>query len=108
MNISSLERRIEVLKLRAAGFTYAEIGSKSGITKERVRQILKGQMPLRKPSLKSKIMLSIRDVAYLLDIHRNTVRLWSNRGVLKSYRIGPRHDRRFRREDIDRFLEEGK
>jgi hypothetical protein len=34
----------------------------------------------------------------------NTVRRWSNQGVLKAYRIGSRGDRRFRQEDIDCFL----
>jgi predicted site-specific integrase-resolvase len=34
----------------------------------------------------------------------NTVRRWSNQGVLKAYRIGSRGDRRFRQEDIDYFL----
>ncbi len=38
-------------------------------------------------------MLNTRQVARLLNIH-NTVRRWSNRGVLKAYRIGPRGDRK--------------
>jgi len=49
-------------------------------------------------------MLTIAETAYLLSVHINTVRRWSNQGVLKSYRIGNRGDRRFRREDIDDFL----
>ncbi len=40
-----------------------------------------------------------RDLARLLGLHPNTVRRWSNQGLLKAYRIGPRGDRRFRRED---------
>jgi hypothetical protein len=35
------------------------------------------------------------------------VRRWRSEGILKSYRIGPRGDRRFRREDIESFLKEG-
>ncbi len=49
-------------------------------------------------------MLTISDVARLLRVHPNTIRLWSDRGLLKAYRIGYRRDRRFRREDIDSFL----
>ena len=45
-------------------------------------------------------MLTGREVARLLNIHINTVRRWSNQGVLKTYRIGPRGDRRFKREEI--------
>jgi excisionase family DNA binding protein len=49
-------------------------------------------------------MLTASDVARLLNVHLNTVRRWSNQGVLKAYRIGSRGDRRFRQEDIEYFL----
>lgn len=49
-------------------------------------------------------MLTTSDVARILSIHINTVRRWSNQGVLKSYRIGSRGDRRFKKEDIDKFF----
>ena len=45
-------------------------------------------------------MLTARDLARLLHVHINTVRRWSNRGLLKAYRVGPRGDRRFKKEDI--------
>jgi excisionase family DNA binding protein len=46
-------------------------------------------------------MLTTSEVARILNVHINTVRRWSNQGTLKSYRIGSRGDRRFRREDVD-------
>jgi excisionase family DNA binding protein len=49
-------------------------------------------------------LLTVREVARLLNIHINTVRRWSNQGILKAYRIGPRGDRRFKREDINILL----
>ena len=49
-------------------------------------------------------MMTVKEVARLLHIHSNTVRRWSNRGILNAYRINHRGDRRFRREDIIRFL----
>ena len=49
-------------------------------------------------------MLTIAETAHLLNVHINTVRRWSDQGVLKSCRIGTRGDRRFRSEDIDSFL----
>ena len=49
-------------------------------------------------------MLTIAETAHLLNVHINTVRRWSDQGMLKSYRIGTRGDRRFRNEDIDSFL----
>jgi len=51
-------------------------------------------------------MLSTSDVANLLNVHINTVRRWSNKGLLKSYRIGPRGDRRFEQRDVANFLVE--
>ena len=51
-------------------------------------------------------MLTIREVARLLHIHSNTVRRWADQGIIRAYRITRRGDRRFRREDIARFLAE--
>jgi len=101
-----MDRHDEAVKLRGAGLTYAEIGRRWGISKERVRQIVKGNPRRDKPSLDSKVMLATRDVARLLGIHANTVRRWSEKGILRGYRICGRGDRRFRREDIDKFLKE--
>ena len=49
-------------------------------------------------------MLTASELASLLNVHINTVRRWSNSGLLQAYRIGPRGDRRFSRDDIDNFL----
>lgn len=49
-------------------------------------------------------MLRVRDVARLLHVHMNTVRRWSDRGLIRAYRINPRGDRRYKKEDIDLFL----
>jgi len=49
-------------------------------------------------------MLTVREVAQLLHVHPNTLRRWSNNGRIKAYRITPRGDRRFKREEIARFL----
>jgi excisionase family DNA binding protein len=49
-------------------------------------------------------MLTTSEVARILSVHINTVRRWSNQGILKSYRIGTRGDRRFKREDIVSFF----
>ena len=49
-------------------------------------------------------MLTIAETAHLLNVHINTVRRWSDQGLLKSYRIGTRGDRRFRQEDVYSFI----
>ncbi len=53
---------------------------------------------------RSSQMLTSSGVAKLLNLHINTVRRWSNDGILKPYRVGPRGDRRFKREDVINFL----
>jgi excisionase family DNA binding protein len=49
-------------------------------------------------------MLTVAEVAHLLHVHPNTIRLWSRIGVLKAYRIGKRRDYRFSPADIQTFL----
>ena len=53
-----------------------------------------------------KPMLTVKEVAKLLHVHTNTVRRWSDRNIIRAYRITRRGDRRFRQEDIARFLAE--
>ncbi len=108
MSISVLGRHDEAVRLREAGLSYAEIGHRFGKSKEWARQLVKGGPVSRKPALGSRVMLTVRDVGQLLSIHVNTVRRWSKKGLLRAYRISSRGDRRFRREDIERFLEQSK
>ena len=50
-------------------------------------------------------MLTVPEVARLLNVHTNTLRRWSDRGIIRAYRINRRGDRRFLREDIALFLQ---
>ncbi len=49
-------------------------------------------------------MLTVSEVAEILHVHPNTVRTWSDSGLLKVYRVGYRRDRRFSPQDIEDFL----
>ncbi len=49
-------------------------------------------------------LMTSSEVAKMLYVGINTVRRWSDQGILKAYRIGPRGDRRFQRDDITLFL----
>jgi excisionase family DNA binding protein len=52
------------------------------------------QAPRSRKAQDGNTMLSVSAVAKLLGVHPNTVRIWTESGVLQSYRIGPRKDRR--------------
>jgi excisionase family DNA binding protein len=49
-------------------------------------------------------MLTVTEVAHMLHVHPNTIRLWSKIGVLRAYRIGKRRDYRFNLADVETFL----
>jgi len=51
-------------------------------------------------------MLTIKELSRMLYVHPNTVRRWSDQGIIKAVRINSRGDRRFRRSDIASFLVE--
>jgi excisionase family DNA binding protein len=50
-------------------------------------------------------LLTLSEAAQVLNVHISTLRRWSNLGLIATYRIGPRGDRRFKIEDIQRILE---
>ncbi|UCG83268.1 MAG: helix-turn-helix domain-containing protein [Dehalococcoidia bacterium] len=49
-------------------------------------------------------MLTVTEASHILHVHKNTLRRWTEQGILKTYRIGNRRDRRFRPEDIALLL----
>ena len=55
-------------------------------------------------TLKNDRLLTSRQLARLLNVHINTIRRWNNQGIINAYRIGSRGDRRFDRDEIERFL----
>jgi excisionase family DNA binding protein len=99
-------RQAQVAGLRKAGFTYAEIGRRLSLTRERVRQIFKGKRKTKKKPDHNNpnTLLTIAEAAEILNVHVNTVRRWSNKGILETYRIGPRRDRRLKQGDVDKLL----
>lgn len=50
-------------------------------------------------------MLTARQVADFLQVSISTVRRWSDKGMVKFYRVGSRGDRRYQRRDVIQFLE---
>ena len=54
----------------------------------------------------SKTLLTVKEASQLLHIHANTLRRWNDLGLIRASRLGPRHDSRFKREDIVAILDE--
>ena len=51
-------------------------------------------------------MLRVGEAARMLHVHPNTLRKWSSVGLIPSFRIGSRQDRRFLIRDLVKFLEQ--
>lgn len=60
------------------------------------RDIERHQLPNR--------LLTLREVSTMLRVSMNTVRSWSDLGLIRSYRLGPRGDRRYVAKDINSFV----
>jgi excisionase family DNA binding protein len=53
-------------------------------------------------------MLTASEVAEMLHLHVNTVKRLGDRGELPFYRVCKRGDRRFRLEDVMKFLDQNR
>jgi len=53
-------------------------------------------------------LLTLTEAAKILKVHPNTLRLWDNKGVLKAVRIGIKKVRRYKKGDIERFIDSKK
>lgn len=51
-------------------------------------------------------LMTVKEAAAWLKVHPNTLRRWTEIGLLKAFRVGPRGDRRFERKEIERMLAE--
>jgi transcriptional repressor of dcmA and dcmR len=52
-------------------------------------------------------LFDIKEAAAFLRVSETSLRRWTNDGRLRCVRIGGRRERRFRREDLERFLASG-
>jgi len=49
-------------------------------------------------------VLTLQQACDVLNCHPNTLRKWDNKGLLKAMRFGTRRDRRYRKSDILKLL----
>jgi len=50
-------------------------------------------------------LLTLQEVCDLLKVHPNTLREWDRNGSLPAIRIGAKRVRRYRKEDIIKYLQ---
>jgi len=49
-------------------------------------------------------LLTLKEACEVLKCHPNTLRQWDKKGILVAVRFGERKDRRYRKEDILKLL----
>ena len=53
-------------------------------------------------------LLTVREVADILRVSPLTIKRWGKRGKLPAIRINSRGDRRYKKEDIQKFIDQKK
>jgi excisionase family DNA binding protein len=53
-------------------------------------------------------LISLRETARILKVHKETLRRWDQKGRLKAIRVGSRQDRKYLISDVIQLLEERK
>lgn len=51
-------------------------------------------------------ILTLKQACEVLNCHPNTLRKWDNKGLLKAIRFGSRGDRRYKKNDLSKLLEQ--
>ena len=49
-------------------------------------------------------LLTLDEACALLKVHPNTLRAWDNKGILPAIRIGTKRVRRYKKEDLLRYI----
>ena len=49
-------------------------------------------------------LLTLAQASKILKVHPNTLRKWDKIGILVAVRFGERKDRRYRREDVEKLI----
>ena len=53
-------------------------------------------------------LITLSEACEILKVHPNTLRAWDNKGILKAVRIGVKKVRRYKKEDIENFINKSK
>ncbi len=50
-------------------------------------------------------LLTLKEASNVLKVHPNTLRDWDKKGILIAVRIGIKKSLRYRKEDIEKFID---
>jgi len=51
-------------------------------------------------------LITLREACRILKVHPNTLRQWDKKGILVAVRIGEKRIRRYKKEDLTRFIKQ--
>ena len=53
-------------------------------------------------------LITLSEASKILKVHQNTLRNWDKNGILPAVRIGEKKVRRYKKEDIQKFIDQKK
>ena len=107
MSVYTMDRHDEAVELRKKGLSYLEIGAQLGMSRQSAYALITGPRTKDPLAFPPSPWMTISEAARLIHVHHNTLRRWADRGLVPTFRVGNRGDRRFRRTDIEALLQSG-
>jgi hypothetical protein len=112
-----MKTRDRIIALHKRGLANIEIAQMVGVSRQYVWDVLRPKENTRGHSISAAVSsaspkaqtspMSIAGVAAILGLHPNTVRRYSDEGLIPCFRLGPRQDRRFEPQRIMEMMHKG-
>jgi transposase len=113
----SMKTRDRIIALHKRGLANTEIAQIVGVSRQRVWVVLRPKENNRGHSISAAVSsaskkaqtspMSIAGVAAILGVHTNTIRRWSDEGLIPCFRLGPRQDRKFEPQSVMEMMYKG-
>jgi len=112
-----MKTRDRIIALHKRGLANTEIAQIVGVSRQRVWEVLRPKENNRGYGISAAVSsaskkaqtspMSITGVAAILGVHPNTIRRWSDEGLIPCFRLGPRQDRRFEQQRVMEMMYKG-